>query len=75
MQNTRYNRRQCQKKNKLSKQNKRTRWAPVWVVMKKLGQGKKAHPSAVTHMKRHWSKIKLKIKPRRQGIRRQTGKG
>jgi len=55
-----------QKKVKLSKQNKRTKWAPVWVVLKKLGAGKKAHPSAVTHVKRSWRRTKLKIKPRRQ---------
>ena len=65
MQNTRYNKRQYQKKIKLAKQNRRTRWAPVWVVIKKMGQGKKVHPSAVTHVKRHWTRIKLKIKPRR----------
>ena len=55
-----------QKKIKLSKQNKRTSWAPVWVVLKKLGTGKKAHPSAVTYVKRSWKRTKLKIKPRRQ---------
>ncbi len=52
------------KKIKLAKQNRRTRWAPVWVVLKKLGTGKKVHPSAVTHVKRHWTRTKLKIKPR-----------
>ena len=55
-----------QKKIKLSKQNKRTSWAPVWVVLKKLGPGKKAHPSSVTYIKRHWKRTKLKIKPRHQ---------
>ena len=55
-----------QKKIKLSKMNKRTRWAPVWVVLKKLGVGKKAHPSSVTYVRRHWKRTKLKIKPRRQ---------
>ena len=55
-----------QKKTKLSKQNKRTRWAPVWVVLKKLGSGKRAHPSSVTYVRRNWKRTKLKIKPRRQ---------
>ena len=55
-----------QKKIKLSRQNRKTRWAPVWVVLKKLGTGKKAHPSAVTYVKRSWRRTKLKIKPRRQ---------
>ncbi len=55
-----------QKKVRLAKQSRRTRWAPVWVVLKKMGTGKKVHPSAVTHVKRHWTRTKLKIKPRRQ---------
>jgi len=53
------------KKIKLAKQNRRTRWAPVWVVIKKLGAGKKVHPSSVTYIKRNWRITKLKIKPRR----------
>ena len=55
-----------QKKVKLAKATKQTRWAPVWVVIKKMGTGKKVHPSAVTHVKRHWRRTKLKITPRRQ---------
>ena len=55
-----------QKKIKLSKATKQTRWAPVWVVLKKLGKGKKMHPSSVTVVKRHWRRTKLKIKPRKQ---------
>ncbi len=58
--------RRYQKKIKLAKANKQTRWAPVWVVLKKFGKGKKMHPSSVTHVKRHWRRTKLKIKPRRQ---------
>jgi len=58
-------RKRYQKKIKLSKMNKRTRWAPVWVVLKKLGQGKRRHPSSVTYVRRHWKRTKLKIKPRR----------
>ena len=54
-----------QKKIKLSKQNRRTRWAPVWVVLKKMGKGKRVHPSAVTRIKRSWRRTKLRIKPRR----------
>ncbi len=55
-----------QRKIKLSKANKTTKWTPFWVVLKKLGPGKKAHPSAVTYVRRHWRRTKLKIKPRRQ---------
>ena len=58
--------REQQKKIKLARANKQTRWAPVWVVVKKLGKGKRVHPSAVTHVKRSWRRTKLKIKPRRQ---------
>ncbi|MBR9704380.1 50S ribosomal protein L39e [Candidatus Pacearchaeota archaeon] len=58
--------RHYQKKIKLAKKNKQTRWAPVWVIVKKLGQGKRVHPSSVTHVRRHWTRTKLKIKPRRQ---------
>ena len=58
--------RKTRKKIVLSKHGKRTKWAPVWVVLRKLGAGKKVHPSSVTHVKRHWKRTKLKIKPRRQ---------
>lgn len=57
--------RRYQKKIKLGKANKRTKWAPVWVVLKKLGTGKKVHPSSVTGIRRHWKRTKLKIKPRK----------
>jgi ribosomal protein L39E len=53
-----------QKKIKLVKYTKRTGWAPFWVVIKKLGKGKKAHPSSVSHVRRHWRRNRLKIKPR-----------
>ena len=53
-----------QKKIKLAVKGRQTRWAPVWVVLKKNGKGKKMHPSAVTHVKRSWRQTKLKIKPR-----------
>lgn len=54
-----------QKKIKLGKQNKKTKWAPVWAVLRKHGAGKKIHPSQMTKHRRHWRRIKLKIKPRR----------
>ncbi len=55
-----------QKKSKLAKQNRRTKWAPVWVVLKKFGTGKRVHPSAITRHRRSWQRTKLHIKPRRQ---------
>jgi ribosomal protein L39E len=57
--------RKYQKKIKLSRVARQTRWAPVWVVVKKMGVGKKVHPSAITHVKRSWRRDKLKIKPRK----------
>ena len=53
-----------QKKIKLSKQGKITKWAPVWAVLKKFGQGKRVHPSSMTRTRRSWTRTKLKIKPR-----------
>ena len=53
------------KKVKLAKKNKLTKWAPFWAVVKKFGQGHKAHPSQITKKRRHWRRTKLKIKPRR----------
>jgi ribosomal protein L39E len=58
--------RHYQKKIKLAKATGQTSWAPVWVILKKLGKGKRVHPSTVTHVRRSWRRTKLKIKPRRQ---------
>jgi len=60
-----HEKRKYQKKIKLSKQGRRTKWAPVWTVLKKFGTGKRIHPSAITKIRRHWKRTKLKIKPRR----------
>jgi len=57
--------RKYQKKIKLSKAGRRTKWAPIWVVLKKYGMGKRIHPSTVTNNRRNWRRTKLKIKPRR----------
>ena len=53
------------KKIKLSVHTKRTKWTPIWAVIKKFGPGKKIHPSQMTKHRRHWRRTKLKIKPRR----------
>jgi ribosomal protein L39E len=55
-----------QKKATLAKHGRRTKWAPVWIVLKKFGIGKKIHPSRITKYKRNWRRRKLHIKPRRQ---------
>jgi ribosomal protein L39E len=53
------------KKAKLAVKARQTKWAPVWVVMRKYGTGKRVHPSATTRYKRSWRRTKLHIKPRR----------
>ena len=55
-----------QKKAKLAVKARQTKWAPVWVVLKKHGAGKRIHPSSMTRHKRSWRRTKLHIKPRRQ---------
>jgi len=60
-----------EKKARLAKQGKRTRWAPFWTILKVYGPGKKMHPSRLTRVKRSWRRTKLKIKPRR--IRKSYG--
>ncbi len=54
------------KKIKLGVQNRKTKWAPFWAVVRKFGSGKRIHPSRMTAHRRHWRRTKLKIKPRRQ---------
>jgi ribosomal protein L39E len=53
------------KKVKLAVAGRRTKWAPIWAVMRRFGQGKRIHPSQMTKQRRHWRRTKLKIKPRR----------
>lgn len=55
-----------QKKIKLGVHNRRTKWAPFWVVVRKYGQGKakRTHPSEMTKIRRQWRRTKLRIKPR-----------
>ncbi|MEK6875596.1 MAG: hypothetical protein AABX30_02840 [Nanoarchaeota archaeon] len=48
----------------LAKEGRKTGWAPIWVVIKKFGMGKKIHPSQVTKHRRSWRRTKLHIKPR-----------
>jgi ribosomal protein L39E len=52
------------KKIKLMKKNRQTKWAPVWVILRKYGPGKRVHPSAVTRNRRSWRRTKLNIKPK-----------
>lgn len=51
------------KKVKLAVARRRTKWAPIWIILKKYGKGKKVHPSVVTRHRRHWRRTKLRIGP------------
>ena len=53
------------KKARLAKKGRQTKWAPVWAVLKKYGVGKRVHPSAMTKHRRSWRRTKLHIKPRK----------
>jgi ribosomal protein L39E len=53
------------KKIVLGVQTRRTKWAPVWAVVRRFGKGKRIHPSQMTAVRRNWRRTKLKIKPRR----------
>jgi ribosomal protein L39E len=54
-----------QKKQKLTKKGRQTKWAPFWAVVKKYGSGKRVHPSVMTRTRRSWRRTKLKIGPRK----------
>ena len=53
------------KKIKLAKAGRRTKWAPIWAVLRKYGKGKRVHPSRMTKQRRSWRRTKLHIKPRK----------
>jgi ribosomal protein L39E len=55
-----------EKKVKLMKLGRRTKWAPIWAVLKKYGTGKRIHPSVMTKNRRSWRRTKLHLTPRRQ---------
>jgi ribosomal protein L39E len=48
------------KKSRLSKASKQTRWAPFWTVAKMYGKTRKVHPGRHTTRKRSWRRTKLK---------------
>jgi len=58
------------KKTRLTKQGKRTKWAPFWVIPKAKGKGKRVHPSELTRVKRSWRPRKIKNKIKRTEKRR-----
>lgn len=48
------------KKKRLIKKSKQTKWAPFWTVFKIYGAGRKVHPSQHTVVKRSWRRTKIK---------------
>lgn len=56
------------RKTKLAMYARRTKWAPIWAVIKKVGPGraKRTHPSAITRTRHSWRRTKLHVKPRKQ---------
>lgn len=48
------------KKARLAKASRQTRWAPFWTVPKVYGKSRKVHPGRHTVRKRSWRRTKLK---------------
>lgn len=53
------------KKQKLEKHGRRTKWAPIWAILRKFGKGRRIHPAELTRVKRNWRRTKLHVKPRK----------
>jgi ribosomal protein L39E len=58
------------KKLRLGKLQKRTKWAPFWVIPKSLGRGKRVHPSRLTRVKRSWRRTAIKTRIKKHGFHR-----
>jgi ribosomal protein L39E len=48
------------RKKRLVKLGRQTRWAPYWTVTKIYGKGKKVHPGRHTKVKRNWRRTKTR---------------
>ncbi len=48
------------KKKRLIKLGRQTRWAPFWTVPKIYGKGRRVHPGRHTAVKRSWRRTKTK---------------
>ena len=48
------------RKKRLVKHARRTRWAPFWTVPKKYGKGRMVHPGRHTKVKRSWRRTSTK---------------
>lgn len=48
------------RKQRLAKKARQTKWAPFWLVPKVFGKGRKVHPGRITTVKRSWRRTKSK---------------
>ena len=48
------------RKSRLIKEGRHTKWAPYWAVLKKFGKSRRVHPARITHIKRNWRRNKTK---------------
>jgi len=48
------------KKLRLIKRGRQTKWAPFWTVPKIYGKGRRVHPGRHTAVKRSWRRTKTK---------------
>ncbi len=48
------------KKLRLAKQSRRTKWAPFWIIPKIFGRGRRVHPGRRTAVKRNWRRSRIK---------------
>ena len=48
------------RKLRLAKLGRQTRWAPFWTVFKIYGKGQRTHPGRHTAIKRNWRRTKTK---------------
>jgi len=48
------------KKQRLAKLGRQTKWAPFWTVPKIHGKGRRVHPGRHTSVKRNWRRNKTK---------------
>jgi len=55
---------------RLAKLGKRTRWAPIFSVLRRYGLGKRVHPSELTRIKRNWRRRKIQEKLKRIDIKK-----
>ena len=49
------------KKKRLIKRGTQTKWAPIWLIPKVFGKGRRVHPARITTVKRNWRRTKTKI--------------